>query len=189
MEAKEEKKNYSNRRKTFHFSQKNDDLLQYLNQKDTKEQSIFIMRLIREEMEREKNGDPLVPLQTQLNQALEELNHLKEKLANPTPVEIAIQERLEQTLGELNHLKNKLVNPTPVEVTTTAVEGSGMDEETINRLFVMLADIKHSNESNFNDLKNALKGAQIEPSETEEPQEEEMSDEEFDDLFDDELDF
>ncbi|WP_317327180.1 hypothetical protein [Turicibacter sanguinis] len=49
-----DKKTYSNRRKNFHFSKKNDDLLQYLSQKDTKEQSAFIMRLIREEMEMEK---------------------------------------------------------------------------------------------------------------------------------------
>ena len=163
METKEEKTNYRNRRKTFHFSQKNADLLQYLNSKDTKEQSTFIMRLIREEMEREKNGDPLAILQVQLNQALEELNRLKEKLANPTPV----------------------------EVTATAVEGGGIDEEIINRLFVMLADIRHSNEQNFNDMKNLLKGVNIDVVATEEVSEdsEELSDEEFDELFDDDLDF
>ena len=156
METKEEKTNYRNRRKTFHFSQKNDDLLQYLNSKDTKEQSTFIMRLIREEMEREKNGDPLAILQVQLNQALEELNRWKEKLANPTPV-----------------------------------EGGGIDEEIINRLFVMLADIRHSNEQNFNDMKNLLKGVNIDVVATEEVSEdsEELSDEEFDELFDDDLDF
>ena len=152
METKEEKTNYRNRRKTFHFSQKNDDLLQYLNSKDTKEQSTFIMRLIREEMEREKNGDPLAILQVQLNQALEELNRLKEKLANPTPV----------------------------EVTATAVEGGGIDE-----------DIRHSNEQNFNDMKNLLKGVNIDVVATEEVSEdsEDLSDEEFDELFDDDLDF
>ena len=121
------------------------------------------MRLIREEMEREKNGDPLAILQVQLNQALEELNRLKEKLANPTPV----------------------------EVTATAVEGGGIDEEIINRLFVMLADIRHSNEQNFNDMKNLLKGVNIDVVATEEVSEdsEDLSDEEFDELFDDDLDF
>ena len=164
MEAKDEKPNYSNRRKTFHFSKKNDDLLQYLNKKDTKEQSAFIMRLIREEMENEGKPDPLQSLQEQLNQALAEIKRLKENLANPIPV----------------------------SVESINANNGGVDEEIINRLFVMLADIKHSNEQNFNDMKNLLiKGVNIDVVATEEALEdsEELSDEEFDELFDDDLDF
>lgn len=163
MEAKEEKTNYRNRRKTFHFSKKNDDLLQYLNSKDTKEQSAFIMRLIRQAMESEGKPDPLQSLQNQLSEALAEINRLKENLANPIPV----------------------------SVESINTNGGGMNEETINRLFVMLADIKHSNEQNFNDMKNLLKGVNIDVVTDKEPFEDlqELSDEEFDDLFDDDLDF
>ena len=143
------KENYRNRRKTFHFSKKNDDLLQFLNSKETKEQSKFMMRVIREAMENEGKQDPLKSLQAQLNQALDEIQRLKENLANPIPVSV----------------QN---------------EGSGIDEEVINRLFVMLADIKQM-----------LQGANVIPTENiivhSEPQE--LSDEEFDDLFDDDLDF
>ena len=158
----ENKKTYRNRRKTFHFSQKNDDLLQYLNSKDTKDQSAFIMRLIRDAMEREKNPDPLHELQQQLNQALAEINRLQEKLANPTPISV----------GSIN-----------------TSEG-GIDEETINRLFIMLADIKHSNEQQFSQMKNLLsKGVNIDVVEIE-PEQKELTDEEFDALFDDtDLDF
>lgn len=170
MEIKEEKTNYRNRRKTFHFSQKNDDLLQYLNSKETKDQSAFIMRLIREAMEKEGKPDPLQSLQEQLNQALAEIKRLKESLTN--------------TIS------------TPVESINTNIDG--MDDEIINRLFVMLADIKHSNEQNFNDMKNLLKGVNIDVKginmdvvKAEEQSEDlqELSDEEFDNLFDDDLDF
>ena len=154
------KENYRNRRKTFHFSQKNDDLLQFLNSKETKEQSKFMMRVIREAMENEGKQDPLQSLQAQLNQALDEIQRLKENLANPIPV--AVQN-----------------------------EGSGIDEEVINRLFVMLADIKHSNEQNFAEMKQMLQGANVIPTENiiVHSESEELTDEEFDDLFDDDLDF
>ncbi len=211
MEAKDEKPNYSNRRKTFHFSKKNDDLLQYLNQKDTKEQSAFIMRLIREEMENEGKPDPLQSLQEQLNQALAEIKRLKENLANPIPVSVEsinannggvdeeIINRLFVMLADIKHsneqnfndMKN-LANPIPVSVESINANNGGVDEEIINRLFVMLADIKHSNEQNFNDMKNLLiKGVNIDVVATEEASEdsEELSDEEFDELFDDDLDF
>ncbi len=42
----DKKKTYSNRRKTFHFSKKNDDLLQYLNQKDTSSISHYIVIMV-----------------------------------------------------------------------------------------------------------------------------------------------
>ncbi|MCU7197963.1 hypothetical protein [Turicibacter sanguinis] len=152
----DKKKTYSNRRKTFHFSKKNDDLLQYLNQKDTKEQSAFIMRLIREEMEREKNGDPLDSLKSQLEKALTEINQLQTELC--------------------------FLNARPVSETN-------FDDEIINRLFMMLADIKRENSHQFNSLKHLLNENCIpfkeQPSSSTTETKNELSDDEFDKLFDD----
>lgn len=162
MSTTEEKISYTSRRKTFHFSQKNEDLLQYLNSKDTKEQSAFIMRLIREEMEREQHGDSLSKLQDQLEKALEEINQLKTALANQPKSEV------------------------PVQTNT-------IDDELINRLFMMLADVKRENNQNFEELKNKLNHVQVSEPHTmmeeiqeEQPtnqEEEELSREEYDDLM------
>ena len=163
MSTTEEKISYTSRRKTFHFSQKNEDLLQYLNSKDTKEQSAFIMRLIREEMEREQKGDSLSKLQDQLEKALEEINQLKTTLANQPKTEVQVQQNT-------------------------------IDDELINRLFMMLADVKRENNQNFEELKNKLNHVQVSESQItmmEEIQEElspvqeeeELSREEYDDLM------
>lgn len=162
VEVKEEKTNYSNRRKTFHFSKKNDDLLQYLNKKDTKEQSAFIMRLIREEMEREQFGDPLLKLQDQLDKALDEINQLREEL-------------------------------TKRPVSDVQTQGNTLDDEVVNRLFMMLADAKRENANNFEELKAKLSNIQvIDAVHIETSQQtntdEELSNDEYDELFDDDFD-
>lgn len=154
MSTTEEKTSYTSRRKTFHFSQKNEDLLQYLNSKDTKEQSAFIMRLIREEMEREQKGDSLSKLQDQLEKALEEINQLKTALANQPKQEVQVQQNT-------------------------------IDDELINRLFMMLADVKRENTQNFEELKNKLNHVQVSESQTilKEIQEEQSSVKEEEEVF------
>lgn len=153
--------NYTNRRKTFHFSKNNEDLLQYLNSKNTKEQSTFVMRLIREEMERERGNDDLAPLKAQLDRALDEIAQLKLLLANKS---------MEQQ--------------------------SVTDDELINKLFMMMADVKRETNQNFEELKNKLNHVQISDSSVmiqEESQVlteviENFTEEEYDDFLED-IDF
>lgn len=79
--------NYVNRRKSFHFSQKNDDLLKHLNEQEM-DQTAYIMSLIRKDMEEknseETNSSEFLELKNRLDEALLEIKTLKEELPNIT---------------------------------------------------------------------------------------------------------
>lgn len=72
------------RRKAFYFSKKNDDLLEYINSIDQQDQSKYIMKLIRFDLENKEAEyqAEIDSLKNQLNEATSTIEELKEELIN-----------------------------------------------------------------------------------------------------------
>ncbi len=147
--------NYVNRRKSFHFSKKNDDLLKHLNEQEM-DQTAYIMSLIRKDKEEKEarssgqtNSPEFLELKNRLDEALHEIKTLKEELPNMTA---------------------------KVEVETNS---SATDNDTMSFILQMLSEIKKDTDS----LKDMVKNAGLHSAETEvEALKPELSEDDFLDL-------
>lgn len=154
---KQSTNNYVSRRKSFHFSQKNDDLLQHLNAQEM-DQTAYIMSLIRKDKEekesRHSEGDTpseILELKSQLDEALLEIKNLKEELPN-----MVIKSEVEHT-------------------------SSSSENETMSFILQMLSEIKRDTEG----LKSMVKNAELRSSDVEDEileTEQALSEDDFFDL-------
>lgn len=104
------------RRKAFYFSKKNDDLLDYINSLEKQEQSKYIMRLIRFDLENkeEEYKSEIASLKLKLSTAHEEIEQLKEELikckSNSTGIDDEVMNKVLFTLADIKRDNDLIKN-------------------------------------------------------------------------------
>lgn len=104
------------RRKAFYFSKKNDDLLDYINSLEKQEQSKYIMRLIRFDLENkeEEYKSEIASLKLKLSTAYEEIEQLKEELikskSNSAGIDDEVMNKVLFTLADIKRDNDLIKN-------------------------------------------------------------------------------